>query len=159
MLDFKLTWDADEGVAVLDFADNDIVTDEGLTTPVIVSLFSDRQAREDDTLPDPNSTDRRGWWGDQTSEKDNDFIGSRLWLLGRAKTTQEITENAELFATEALQWMIDEGVAVDIKVTAERVEPSPENNRLDLLVQIFKKSGDVETLKFENAWEATINGT
>src|SRR5262249_15066875 len=58
-----------------------------LKTAVIVALCSDALASDTDVLPDPNSTDRRGWWGDE----DADVIwggwplGSKLWLLTRAK--------------------------------------------------------------------------
>ena len=34
-----------------------------LTTAVLISLFTDRQARSDDVIPD-GTTDQRGWWAD-----------------------------------------------------------------------------------------------
>src|SRR5215469_3412481 len=45
---------------------NDGTLDEtqALATAVIVALGTDALAGPTDILPDPDSTDRRGWWGD-----------------------------------------------------------------------------------------------
>src|SRR5260363_352074 len=69
-----------------------------LQIAVMISLFTGRQARPDDVIPD-GSTDARGWWG-----KPN--IGSRLWLLERAKATEATRQQARDYMTEALQWLI-----------------------------------------------------
>ena len=60
---------------------------EALATAVIVALGTDRLATRDDILPDPDSTDRRGWWGDLDTELiwNGWPIGTRLWLLKRDK--------------------------------------------------------------------------
>ena len=60
-----------------------------LATTVLVALGTDRLATDTDMLPDIDSTDRRGWWGDLDAETlwDGWQIGSRLWLLARAKIT------------------------------------------------------------------------
>ena len=54
-----------------------------LQTAILISLFTDAQASPDDMIQD-GSGDPRGWWGDLGSSKP---IGSKLWLLGRAKQT------------------------------------------------------------------------
>ena len=64
-------------------------------------------------------TDKRGWWGDVLTEFPNDITGSRLWLLKREKQTEETRRRAAEFAAEALAWMIDDGIAQTIGVTAE----------------------------------------
>ena len=48
---------------------------------------TDRLASRDDILPDPDSTDRAGWWGDMDAEElfNGWPIGTKLWLLKRAK--------------------------------------------------------------------------
>ena len=98
------TWDmAMSGSALLD--------DPTLETVVAISLFTHRLALPDDALPDPKSADRRGWWADTYSDYANDNIGSRLWLLSRAKATVDIPQAAKGYALEALQWMVADGVA------------------------------------------------
>lgn len=89
----------------------DLATEGGLHTTVIVSLFTDRRAESDDENPD-GSGDRRGWWANPT-------LGSRLWLLARAKEMPDTLARARTYAIEALQWLIDDGVATAVDVTAE----------------------------------------
>jgi len=98
----------------------DLASDQGLLSAVLISLFTDRLAAADDELPD-NSGDRRGWWGDLPLDQANtgatpDLIGSRLWLLVRQKQTQAVLNAAIGYAREALQWLIDDGVAARIDV-------------------------------------------
>lgn len=88
----------------------DLAKEDGLRTAVIISLFSDRRAEADDEIPD-GSDDRRGWWAGS--------IGSRLWLLARAKETPDTLARARAYAIESLQWLIDDGVATAVEVTAE----------------------------------------
>jgi len=156
--DLKLTWNASEH-AQLVFADNDIVADRSLLTPIIVSLFTDARAKDDDALPDSRSADRRGWWADATNTaKPNDQIGSRLWLLERAKTTPGVLLNAKRYAEEALQWLVDEGVAASVKVSVESIRLASQTWALTLSVVVTKPSGTTETYKFAQEWEETIDG-
>jgi phage gp46-like protein len=82
---------------------------------MLMSLFTDRQARDDDVIPDgPN--DPRGWWGDTNPLHP---IDSRLWLLDRSKQTQEVLARAHDYIVEALQWMLDDGVLAFFDMTIE----------------------------------------
>lgn len=90
----------------------DLAKDDGLRTAVIISLFTDRRAEADDEIPD-GSDDRRGWWAGSS--------GSRLWLLARAKEMPDTLARARTYAIEALQWLVDDGVATAVEVTAEWV--------------------------------------
>ena len=101
--------------------DHDLAPDDGLETAIILSLFTDRRAREDDPLPD-GSDDRRGWWADAWAGQDP--IGSRLWLLEREKDTREVVNRARDYAEEALQWLVEDGIAERIEVMAGWVEQS-----------------------------------
>lgn len=96
-----------------------IASDDGLATCVLLSLFLDRRARADDVLPDAASNDRRGWLGDAFAPEDR--IGSRLWLLARRKQDEETRRQAEEFAAEALDWLIEDGLATAVRVSAEWV--------------------------------------
>jgi len=160
--DLKISWDTNLlfGDLIQD-ADYELETDQGLATAVLMSLFTDRRARKDDLLPDPEGNDRRGWWGDKTGEyrEAGDQIGSRLWLLERSKTTSETITQAESYATEALQWLIDDGIAVKVDVTAVRQMGSRGTGGdpwLVLDVLIRKTDGSQASYKFDLQWGATL---
>ena len=123
--------------------------DDDLTRAVINSLFCWRRAADDDDLP---GVSRYGWWGD-TFEVDDKF-GSRLWLLSREKITDQTPLQAKEYAEEALQWLIDDGVAADVVVTVERAT----FDRLDMSVTITKPSDTTESLRFQNMWSYLENG-
>ena len=80
-------------------AAGDLAADNGLKTAVLISLFTDRLAAADDEIPD-GTEDRRGWWGDMPADGSApsgappDPIGSRLWLLARAKQSAETLNRA-----------------------------------------------------------------
>nr|BDD45838.1 tail protein [Gammaproteobacteria bacterium] len=101
-------------------ADYDLRTESGLRSAVMVSLFTDRRANADDDIPD-GTADRRGCWQDSFLDNAGDSLGSRLWLLGREKEIPQTLVRAQEYAEEALQWLIDDGVARSVTVTAEHV--------------------------------------
>lgn len=104
-------------------------TSQELATAVTVALGTDRLANRDDVLPDPDSDDRRGWWGDLDAAEIHDGwpIGSRIWLLDRAKITGpgaregSLLARVEAYAHEALQPFIDKGICSRIAVRATRM--------------------------------------
>lgn len=98
-------------------ASGGLATDDGLKTSVLLSLFLDRRARPDDALPDAAAGDRRGWVGDAFDLGDR--IGSRLWLLAREKQTEETRRRAEEYAAEALDWLVEDGLASAVRISAE----------------------------------------
>lgn len=121
-MDIGLSFDPDTLSADIALDGSDLATDDTLRTAAILSLFCDRRAEADDELPSQDG-DRRGWWGDLPVDEGaddgrRDLIGSRLWLLSRAKELPETLNRAVQYAREALQWMIDDGVATKIDVTA-----------------------------------------
>jgi len=133
----------------LAIADGGLEVDEGLQTAVIISLFTDRQADPDDELPD-NSTDRRGWWADAYADTPGDKIGSKLWLLSRSKHLPEVARKAKGYAAEALQWMIDDGIADEVDIAVEWYSAEI----LAMKVEIARPDGTPLTFKFDNLWEA-----
>lgn len=149
--DIKVIWDTDLMEGDISYSNGDLVIDDGLETAVLMSLFTDRRAEDDDELPDPNSTDKRGWWGDLVSDIDNDKIGSRQWLLERSKTIDEVLENTKLYAEEALQWMKDDDVVADIEVESER-----NDDKLYYKVIIYKSDGEIIKMKYDTLWNNQI---
>lgn len=160
MSDIALTQirDLDTGPR-FDFAltNGDLVLDEGLSTPVAVSLFCDRLAATDDDIPD-GSADRRGWWGDlaldgETTE-DEDLTGSRLWLLERAKATASTRTLAKSYAAEALSWMVSASVIGAVNVTATL---NAETGRMNLTVSVRKSSdGARAAAEYDTLWAGTL---
>src|ERR1700750_2247663 len=68
-------------------ADGTLDDTQALATAIIVALGTDALADKDDILPDPDSTDRCGWWGNLDADLiwGGWDIGSKLWLLRRSK--------------------------------------------------------------------------
>lgn len=118
---------------------------DNLATQVLISLFSDRLAAADDPIPD-NTDDRRGWWGD-TGETYP--IGSRLWLLDRAKLTQDTPLKCKNYIDEALQWMIGDGVAASIVTETAIQLPS----MLAARVTISRQDGTRIAQNFAWVWK------
>ena len=158
--DMILTWDQDIQGCKLAFESNDVVTSKSLLTPVLVSLFTDARATDDDPLPDPLVSDRRGWWGDATNtDKLGDFVGSKLWLLEREKNSNQALLKAKAYIEEALKWMLDEGICKSILVTTESQQVKNSGTIiLAFQVKLNKPDGTTEAYKFEQEWGETANG-
>lgn len=123
----------------------DLVADDGLRTAILLSLFCDARAHDDDGfLPG----DRRGWWADEYLENEGDEIGSRLWLLQREKRTNETLLRAREYAREALQWLVDDGVATRVDVVAQF-----HGSALNLEIALLKPEG-LERFSFSDVWNA-----
>ena len=156
MSDIKLRWDSDLMKGDLLFPSNDLETENGLATSVIISLFSDKRASGEDTLPDPNSTDKRGFWGDLVLPAvEGDQLGSKLWLLERSKTIQEVMESAEQYIEESLKWMIDDGIVLGIDIDVERQNIEGAMDMLAFKVSLHKVDGLNENYEFDYEWGNT----
>lgn len=116
---------------------------------VVASLFTDRRAASDDVLPSDSGDppNRGGWWGDTysgdaagTEGDEGDLFGSRLWLLTRSRATMANVERARLYATEALQWLIDDGIAERVEVTAERIDRPRGPPYIGLDVRLYRSA-------------------
>jgi phage gp46-like protein len=94
-------------------------TDEqlDLKRAVIISLFTWRRAATDDPVDDEELF---GWWGDSYPTIADDRIGSRLWLLRRVKLTADTQRDAEFYAREALQWLLDDEHVLSLEITSEK---------------------------------------
>ncbi|MBM6483444.1 phage GP46 family protein [Klebsiella pneumoniae] len=132
MIDAALVWRDGRGELVI--ADGDLLPDSTINTAVLVSYFTDRRAEPGDELPD-GSNDRRGWWGDSYR---GEPIGSRLWLLGREKSLPDVLNRAAAYARESVQWLIRDGYAKKITVTAS----SPKKTILQLTTDITLPTGE-----------------
>ena len=126
----------------------ELATDDSLETAVVVSLFTDRRANGDDVLPDP-AGGLRGWWGDSFAAKYGDKIGSRLWLLSREKQLPAVVSRAREYAEEALRWLVEDGIAKRVTVTAEIVRQGVLGLRI-----VIDRPDSPATFAYQYLWEA-----
>lgn len=138
--------DVGEDCPDLKIVDGDFLADNGLENAVLISLFTDRYVPRED-LP-PNIEVTRGWWADAISEPTEDRIGSRLWVYDRIGKINTDTLNGMIDACkEALQWLIDDGIASFVNVTGEVVD----GERIDLDIEITRPQ--VENNFFQFVWD------
>lgn len=150
MSDIKTVFiDLERGADYVLDASSGLAEDSGLESAVIISLFTDRRANADDVLPD-GGNDLRGWWADSFNDNFNDKIGSRLWLLSREKQLPSVMVRAREYAVEALQWLIDDGVAESVAVEVS----NPRMGILALAVSIYRPLRPVTQYRFETFWSA-----
>lgn len=142
MADIKTVWYADSGFAGWEEAEHDLASGDDIDTAVLISLFSDRLANADDVTDDG---DRRGWWGDTGQEY---LIGSRLWLLARSPLSRAVAANAEVYAEEALAWLVDDKVLSAVGATTQIVYP----NRLYLTITLTRPDAGAQEYKFKWLW-------
>ena len=156
MGDFALVWDNTTGQADMAIVDDDVLDDDGLRTAVLLSLFVDRRAEDGDALP-AGDGDRRGWFGDELLEVEGDRIGSRLWLLDRAKLTERVVPDAEAYALEALAWLLEDRVAESVEASAQVVDATGDGLR-DLLWDVTVRRPDEAPAQYQFAhvWDAEL---
>lgn len=135
-------------------------TTDPLASAVIVALGTDRLALATDTLPDPDSDDRRGWWGDLDAETiwNGWPIGTRIWLLSREKITGtgarqgSTLARAENYVREAVQPFVDKRIASSVEVKASRIGL----NRIDVLVRLYRGPKLAVELRYSDLWDEQI---
>jgi phage gp46-like protein len=120
----------------------DLVADGGMDTAIILSLFCDARADEDDVLPFPGA-DRRGWWGDAYAAVPGDVVGSKLWLLSRSGASQQTATRAQQYAEDALAWMVTDGVVASF--------PGPQG-WIALSIDIARPTGPGR-LQYDYVWK------
>jgi phage gp46-like protein len=140
-------------------ADGDLASDGGLDTAVAISLWTDRLANADDVIPD-GSGDRRGWWGDAylplLASGAPDHMGSRLWLLGRALQILQTAQAAQAYCQEALQWLIDDGVAASV-TTPLPTFPRLGAMRIINIISQRTAAGATIVSRYTSLWDMTRN--
>ena len=144
----------EQGLFDLPVQSGDLVGDNSLGTEIMVSLFTDVRAEKDE-LP-PECRDLRGWWADAllSMQGDEQGTGSKLWLLRRQKQLESVLVQAETYARSALQWLINEGLASAVSVTAE----NPVQGMLALKVSATRASPSV-VQRVTDAWMINITET
>lgn len=153
MTDFALEWDAAAGAADLVIENNDLKADDGLRTPIQISLFTNRRAEPGDVLPD-GETNRQGWWADAIAPVPGDKIGSRLWLLARSKREPSVLDRAQTYAREALAWLLEDSICERVDVLAEFLDQTGIPSGLALTVTMHRPAVDPARFRFDHVWAA-----
>lgn len=137
--------------------------EEELATAVRVALGTDSLAsvEEAEHLPDIDSTDRRGWWGDLDAEEiwNGWPIGCKNWLLLRSKIADTnsvegaTVVRAERYTYEALRPFIDRRICTKISINARRVG----RQEIDVSVTMFRGPLQAIELEFAFLWDQIIS--
>jgi len=146
--DILVAWDNRNTLGDWSLADGDLQTGQDLETACLVSLFSDKLATPDFT-PTDGTSDRRGWWADLYSDRP---LGSNLWQLERAHKTRDTLGLARRYAQDALQWLVDDGVAASITVDTRWIG-GPGTTMLGIAIAIRQPDGSMTRFVYGWAWE------
>lgn len=157
MTDLALGWDDEaKRFDLIEVAEdrngNGLAEDADLATAVLTSLFTWGRAGEDDPLPDPTSDDRRGYWADTYLPVAGRRVGSRLWLLEREIVTAETVARFKQYAEEALQWLIEDGVAAGVVVQAWRSGV----NAIAFTVDVRRRDGQRFFRRYDDLWQQLV---
>ena len=147
--DVLVQWDNTNTLGDWTLAIGDVQTGQDLETACLTSLFTDRLATPDFT-PTDGTTDRRGWWADPYNDQP---LGSNLWQLDRAKKTRDTLGLARRYAQDALQWLIDDGVAASVIVDTRWLGPPVGSTMLGIAIAITKPDGSMTRFVYGWAWD------
>jgi phage gp46-like protein len=131
--------------------------EQELATAVRVAIGTDSLAAIDDPLPDLDSEDRRGWWGDLDAEEiwSGWPIGCKNWLLFRAKIADPYSwegatlVRAKAYTRQALQPFIDLNICSRIDVEAIRSG----RDQISVSVSIYRGPKLLIELRFQSLWD------
>jgi phage gp46-like protein len=123
----------------------DIKTEDFFDTSILMSIFCERRASVNEMTV---SQYRRGWIGNESTP--NFEIGSKLWLFEQSRLTRNTLNGINSVVKESLNWMIDDGIALEISVVSELNQ----NNRIVIEVTLLRPNSQVEKRYFD-LWENT----
>jgi phage gp46-like protein len=129
---------------------------QALATAVVIALGTNSLAAPTEPLPDPDSDDRMGWWGDMDATPIWNAwpIGCKLWLLSRSAI---LPGGSRLGATEvwvrqyihtAIQPFIDRQIATGFTVDTLQVD----SQRIDALLRIYRGPTSSVQLRYQILW-------
>jgi phage gp46-like protein len=132
-----------------------------LQSAIIIALGSDALAGASDPLPNLDDDDRRGWWGDLDAEElwGGWPVGSKLWLLRRAKITSPLAPDggtvfrAQSYTRAAIDPFVARLIASSADVGAERTDVS----RIDVSVTLYRGPEPAVELRYAELWDELGN--
>lgn len=131
--------------------------EEELASAVRVAIGTDALADLNEPLPDLDSEDRRGWWGDIDAEEiwGGWPIGSKNWLLSRAKISDSLSwegatlVRAKAYNREALQPFIDRRIVSRIDVEAARTG----KQQIEVHIAMYRGPRRLIELRYQSLWD------
>jgi phage gp46-like protein len=141
-------------------ADGTLDDTMALQTAVAVALGTNALAGPDDDLPDPDSTDRQGWWGDLDAAAIWGAwpIGSKLWLLRRHAILPQGSKIGatqvwiNTYITNALQPFVDNHICSAFEVANIRAD----KQRIDALIRMYRGPKPAIELKYQALWQGIV---
>jgi len=129
-----------------------------LANYVKVALMTDALADVSEIRPDPDSDDRRGWWGDMDAASiwRGWPIGTKNWLLERAKISDawswegDTVVRAETYSRNAVQPLVSMKMCSAVDVQAERIG----RERVDVRMVFYRGPLPEIELVFQDLWAA-----
>ena len=125
---------------------NEFASAGGFETAIPVSLFTDARAPAA-LVSEPQYW--RGWIGNLLTAATMRQLGSILWVLDQSRITQERLNVARLAAQDAFQWMVDDGVALGVKIDVQR------NSVIGIIVFIEITDTSNVVSRYQTLWRAT----
>jgi len=125
----------------LDSAGADLQGATNLITSILIQLFTDARSNSDDPVPDS-----RGWAGDSLNPEGKQNIGSRLWIVENDFMTQDLLTKIENLATDALQTIIDQGIAKKITIDASFLNKV--NGEIELKIDVTDPQENAQIFKY-----------
>jgi phage gp46-like protein len=130
---------------------------EALATAVVVALGTDGLAAPSAVLPDPDSTDRAGWWGNLDADEiwNGWDLGCLLWLHKRDKITPSesiygaTVTRVEYHIRDAIRPFIDRRIGSNFDVFVERAA----KEQINALVRIYRGPTAEVDLRFQILWD------
>lgn len=137
--DFDLAFDEVKG---------DLLTSDSLENAVVISIGTYARERNLGKVANlkPNVG---GWWGDALSEKGN--LGGYLYEAFPGKLTEVTARSVESLISEALSWMVEDGVAKSVGCKAE----IDDEETMNIIVTIERPDGGDNAYAYEIKWMAT----
>lgn len=123
----------------------DISTAESLDAAILMSIFDEVRATSSEI---PESSQRRGWIGNETV---SDFEqGSKAWLFSQERLTGSVLAELGVVVRNGLQWLIDDGIAVNVTVE----QPFLSSGKVCVNINLFRDGSPVDRRYYE-LWENT----
>jgi phage gp46-like protein len=131
----------------LDFSGNDLHLTDSLKNAVLLSLgiWSSGRVPDGNAVLEPQIS---GWWG---SSLDDIELGSTIWKSFSDKVGEPVLDKIDAAVTQALKWMIDDGVAKDVVPDTSILS----KNSVEIVVKIIRPDSSEEEYKWQVNWEAT----
>jgi phage gp46-like protein len=138
-------------------ADGTLDDTQALATAIVVALGTNGLADPTEELPDPDSTDRGGWWGDLDADTiwGAWTLGSKLWLLRRSAIESVTSRNGSTVArvlayiSLAIQPFVDAKVCSQFAAYAERVD----KQRINASITIYRGPIVAVELRYQILWD------